>query len=130
MNKLFYPAIFRIEEDGYSVTFPDFPECITEGDTLEEAYSMAFDALGLVIEEYNENKKALPEASNPKSLDTDDDTFIAIIEFNMFEYERKHNNKAVKKTLTIPAWLNTLAEENHVNFSSILQQALRDRLDV
>lgn len=130
MNKLFYPAIFKVEQDGYSVTFPDFTECVTEGDTLEEAYSMAFDALGLCIEDYNENKIALPQASNPKMITTDEDSFIAIIEFDVLTYERKHSNKAIKKTLTIPSWLNSIAEEQHINFSSVLQQALKEQLNV
>lgn len=130
MNKLFYPAIFEKEKDGYTITFPDFPECITEGDSLEEAYSMAFDALGLCIEDYKANKKLLPQASNPNNIKTNNNSFIAIIEFDLLSYERKHSNKAVKKTLTIPSWLNTLAEEQHVNFSSILQQSLKEHLNI
>ncbi|MEG0692282.1 MAG: type II toxin-antitoxin system HicB family antitoxin [Oscillospiraceae bacterium] len=130
MNKLFYPAIFNVEQDGYSVDFPDFPECITEGDSLEEAYSMAFDVLGLCIEDYKENKKKLPEATAPYEIVTNKKSFIAIIEFDMIAYERKHSNKAVKKTLTIPAWLNSIAEEQHINFSSVLQQALKEQLNV
>ncbi|MFZ2539113.1 MAG: type II toxin-antitoxin system HicB family antitoxin [Oscillospiraceae bacterium] len=130
MKKLFYPAIFKSEQDGYSVTFPDFTECVTEGDTLEEAYSMAFDALGLCIEDYNESKKVLPQASNPNQVKANQDSFIAIIEFDMLAYERKHSNKAIKKTLTIPAWLNSIAEEQHINFSSVLQQALKEQLHV
>lgn len=130
MSKLFYPAIFHPEETGYSVSMPDLNGCFTEGDTLDEAYEMAFDAIGLCATDLLENKKDLPKPSSPKELTYAPDDFVALVEFDMDAYNRKHNSKAVKKTLTIPSWLNEAAEEKHINFSSLLQQALMEQLDI
>ena len=101
MNKYFYPAVFTTEKNGYSVYFPDLEGCFTEGDTIEEAYEMAIDAIGLYTE-VNENKFDYPKASNPKDIKLNDNEFLMLIEFNESEYVKKHSNKAVKKTITIP----------------------------
>ena len=128
MAKHFYPAVFHQEDIGYSVFFPDLKGCNTEGDTLEQAYEMAFDALGLYLEDTPESK--YPVKTNPKQIPIEDSEFVAIIEFDMLSYKKKHDKKAVKKTLTIPSWLNELAEENHVNFSGLLQEALKEHLGI
>lgn len=129
MNKLFYPAIFHeAEEGGYWITFPDFPECITEGNTTEEAYSMAFDALGLAISDRLSEDTALPAASPINQITVEPDSFIALIEFDKLAYNKKHNSRAVKKTLTIPEWLNEEATALGVNFSQILQEALLQKI--
>ena len=138
MNKLYYPAIFHPEETGYSVSVPDLDGCFSEGDTLEEAMDMTCDAIGLCLEEY---AGAYPTPSNPAdiqawpracgsspaaSAQTGD--FVSLVPFDPLQYRRKHDTRAVKKTLTIPSWLNALAEERHINFSRVLQAALLDRL--
>jgi len=128
MSKHFYPAVFHEEEVGYSVFFPDLQGCNTEGNTLEEAYEMAFDALGLYLEDTLESE--YPAKTNPKEIALEEIEFVAIIEFDMLSYKKKHDKRAVKKTLTIPSWLNDLAEENHINFSGLLQTALKDHLGV
>lgn len=128
MARHFYPAIFQQEANGYSVSFPDLPGCRTEGDTLDEAYEMACDAVGLYLESLAETE--YPAKSNPKGFTLETDQFAVLVEFDKLKYEKKHNTKAVKKTLTIPAWLNDLAEENHVNFSGLLQAALKEKLQV
>lgn len=130
MSKLFFPAVFHPEDVGYSVSVPDLDGCFTQGDTLDEAYSMAFDAIGLCASDLLDNKSKLPKPSNPKSLKYDESDFIALVEFDMDAYNRKHNSKAVKKTLTIPSWLNEQAEEKHINFSSVLQKALMEQLNL
>lgn len=123
MTRYFYPAIFHHEDIGYSVSFPDLQGCNTEGNSLEEAYEMALDALSLYLEGITE----YPVPSHPKAIALEESDFIVIIEVNT---KNKHSNKAVKKTLTIPQWLNELAEEKHVNFSGILQEALKKHLGV
>lgn len=128
MSKHFYPAVFRQEDDGYSITFPDLEGCITEGDTIEEAYEMAVDAIGLYLQP-KEGVFVFPGASNPKNITLSNDEFVVLIEFDELEYLKKHDAKAVKKTLTLPSWLNTKAEEAGINFSQTLQEALKDRLD-
>ncbi|MCD7715491.1 MAG: type II toxin-antitoxin system HicB family antitoxin [Lachnospiraceae bacterium] len=127
MKKLFYPALFHpAEEGGYWVTFPDIPECVTEGDDMEEAYSMAVDALGLALTERMKEKEVLPEASKVEDI-TEDGT-VVVIQFDLAEYNRKHNSKAVKKTLSIPEWLNEEAMAASINFSQVLQEALMAKL--
>ena len=102
-NRLFYPAVFhKAEEGGFWVSFPDFPECMTQGDSMDEEF----------------------ETVDPE------DGILVIIEFDMAEYRRKHRSKAVKKTLSIPEWLNEAAIRENLNFSQILQEALMVKLGV
>ncbi len=125
LKKLFYPAVFTPEDDGgYSVAFPDMDGCFTQGETIEEAYEMAFDALGLEIEFLESEKRTIPSPSAPNAIKLNKNEFVAIIEFDMLEYQKKHNSKAVKKTLTIPQWLNEEAMAKNINFSQVLQEAL------
>jgi len=129
MNKLFYPALFhKADEGGYWISFPDFPECLTEGDTMEEAYEMAFDALGLALSDKFSNKEDVPAASSVESITVGPDSFVVLIEFDKFAYNRKHNSRAVKKTLSIPEWLNEEAIALGVNFSQVLQEALLQKI--
>ncbi|NTW04545.1 MAG: HicB family protein [Peptococcaceae bacterium] len=131
--KLIYPACFYpCEECGYTVIFPDLPGCVTEGDTLPEALDMAVEAAsGWLLDEI-ENDKQIPKASDIKNVNPDEheNGFVSLISIDLDEYSRKHGNKAVKKTLTIPAWLNSIAEKEQVNFSHILQEALKSHLGV
>lgn len=125
MKKLFYPALFhKAEEGGFWITFPDLPECMTQGDNMEDAYEMASDALGLAIVSRQENQKALPVPSEPYAISLEPDSFCVVIEFDLLSYQKKHNSKAVKKTLTIPEWLNEAAVSMNINFSQVLQDAL------
>ena len=130
MNKrLFYPAVFhRAEEGGFWVTFPDIPECITEGDDMAAAYDMAVEALGLALEEKIENREKLPVASDVD--DIKDSGTVVIVQFDLESYNKKHNNRAVKKTLTIPEWLNERALAMNVNFSQVLQDALMEKVGI
>lgn len=129
MNKLFYPAIFHIaDEGGFWVSFPDIPECLTEGDNIEQAYEMAVDALGLCITDRMNSKEVLPSPSSPENL-TIDDGFLMVIEFDLLSYKKRTNSKAVKKTLTIPEWLNEEATALGVNFSQVLQEALIAKIE-
>lgn len=130
MNKLFYPAIFHTaEEGGFWITFPDFPECITEGDDMEDAYQMAVDAVGFAINERERMKESIPDASSPENIVVEDGV-IVIVEFDMMEYKRRHCSRAVKKTLSIPEWMNEAAIKAGVNFSQVLQEALMAKLNM
>ena len=130
MNKLFYPAIFHTaEEGGFWVTFPDFPECLTEGDDLQKAYEMAVEALGIVLVGRKEDREVIPDPTPINELNVEDGA-IVIVGFDMLEYHRKHNSKAVKKTLSIPEWLNEEAIEKGVNFSQVLQEAVMNKLNI
>ena len=130
MEKLFYPALFhKSEEGGFWISFPDFPECFTEGDDMKQAYEMTVEALGLALVNRKEEKEEIPDPSDLDKIQNEDGT-IVIVEFDMLEYQRKHNSKAVKKTLSIPEWLNEEAVSMGVNFSQVLQEALMSRLNI
>lgn len=125
MKKLFYPAIFQQEDNnGFSVFFPDVDGCVTCGDDMDDAYEMAFDCLGLVLSYMEDNKEPIPVASSPQRVVLGPEQFIVVIEFDMMAYKKKNNSKAVKKTLSIPEWLNEEAVAMGVNFSQVLQEAL------
>lgn len=128
MKKLFYPAIFhKAEEGGFWVTFPDIPECMTQGDDMTEAYEMAVDALGLVICDKIEEKEPIPRSTDVDKLDAEDGVLV-IVEFDIMEYRKKHSSKSVKKTLSIPEWLNQEALARNINFSQVLQEALLEKV--
>ena len=123
MAKHFYPSIFVPDETGYCVSFPDLPGCFTEGDTLEEAYEMAFAALGLYLQG-EDGAFVCPPASNPADISCGNGAFVALVEFDEAEYRRKHGMHLVKKTITIPAWVNASAEKMGINFSATLTDTL------
>lgn len=127
MNTLFYFALFHTaSEGGFWVSFPDFPECLTQGETLEETYAMAVDALGLFVSDYT--SKDLPKPSLPSDIIVPEGATLALVSLDMAAYRRKHNTKAVKKTLSIPEWLNEEALALGINFSQVLQEALLQRI--
>ena len=124
-KRLFYPAVFhRAEGGGFWVTFPDIPECMTQGEDMQEAYEMAADALGLSLTTIdNGGRELLPKASSADEI-TVEDGILVIVEFDIAEYRRKNRSRAVKKTLSIPEWLNEAAIRENLNFSQVLQDAL------
>ena len=132
MEKIIYPAIFHPEEEagGYSVVFPDLQGCITEGDTLYEAVEMAEDALGIYLSTLKEDKEKAPEPSDPSEIKLNGKDVISLVEWDEVAYMKKTDNRAVKKTLTIPSWMDKLAKERNVNFSNVLQNALRRELNI
>lgn len=128
MNKYYYPAVFQKEDDGFSVWMHDVPGCVSQGDTLEEAVENIKDAFGLFVEEERAGGAPIPTASIPSAVEVENEQFVALVEFDWTEYLRKNDTRTVKKTLTIPAWLNALAEEQHINFSGVLKSALIEKL--
>lgn len=123
--KKYYPAVFHPEDVGYSVSVPDMDGCFTQGDTIEEALEMTKEAMGLYLDGC-----PVPEPTAPEKVSVSHEDFIMMVEYDSLAYAKKHNNRSVKKTLSIPAWLNEMAEADHVNFSHVLQEALKQRLDV
>ena len=128
MKKYFYPVIFEPEEVGVSVYVPDLPGCVTQGDSLEEALEYVQDAIGLMLEDVK--PEDYPVASVPNELELKGQQFVMMVAFDKLAYDRKYNSKAVKKTLSIPAWLNNMAQERNVNFSNVLRKALLAELGV
>ncbi len=125
--KLTYPACFYPCEDrkgGYTVEVPDLPGCVSEGGSLAEAILMGTDAAsGWVLDELEDGKPA-PKASPVESIVPDEGGFVSVLVLDMDVYAEKYGEKAVRKNLTIPAWLNTFAEKNNINFSKVLQESL------
>jgi len=126
-----FTAVFSPEESGaYGVRFPDLPGCYTSGDNLPDAIQMAQDALCLWLYDMEQDKKAIPPASKPKAIRTDGEEFTSIVAVDTETYRRFYENKSVKKTLTLPMWLNEQAERANVNFSQTLQKALKNELNI
>jgi len=125
--KLIYPAIFKPFSDqsgGYVVEFPDLPGCVTEGKDLEQAIEMGIDAAsGWILGELEDGKQ-IPHASNYSEITVENGYMVNMLLLDIDSYEKKYGEKTVRKNLTIPAWLNTFAEKNNINFSKLLQDAL------
>ena len=130
--KYVYPAIFHSEkEGGFSIFFPDIEGCYTQGDTMVEAVEMAEDALNLMLWDKEENKEPIPHPSMPQDIRLEDPSdCIVWVSADTFKYRKMHDTKSVKKTLSIPRWLDTLATDNNINFSNVLQNALKKQLGV
>ena len=124
MKKYVYPACFYPEENGqYSVIFPDFGGA-TYGNSLTDAMDMAADYLGGTIVDYLDENEALPASTDIKEVKADEypNGFVSLIAVDADEYRLQ---KSVKKTLTIPAWLDREATKRHINFAAVLQDALK-----
>ena len=135
-----YPACFFSEEHGYSVIFPDLNYLATSGNTLDEALAMAVDCLAGYLYACQRDGDDIPAASDIPSIRPESvaaelgiepaAAFVNIVTVDVEEYAKKHFERSVKKTLTIPAWLNAAALEQGVNFSQTLQEALKRQLHI
>ena len=124
--RLIYPACFYKNEDSgaYAVEVPDLPGCVTGGNSLEEAILMGIDAAcGWILTELEEGR-SVPFASAIDTIIPESGGFASLLTLDISAYAEKYGNKAVRKNLTVPAWLNTFAESQHVNFSKVLQDSL------
>ena len=129
--KYTYTAIFTPEKNGlYSVTFPDLRGCYTSGNDMSDAIYMAQDVLCLTLFDMEQDKKTIPVASKPQDIKVTDDQFTSVVAVDTETYRRYYENKSVKKTLTIPMWLNERAERANINFSGVLQEALKTSLQI
>ena len=122
-----YPAIFH-NGDGYWVEFPDLEGCNTCGETFEETMEMAQEALGLYITSLMENNQTIPEPSDIRTISVDKSDILSYVCVDDNRYHRE--TRAVKKTLSIPAWLAAEAENQNLSLSKVLQEALLQRLSV
>lgn len=125
--KLVYPAIFTPYEDGgdgYTVEFPDLTGCVTGGDDMVEALYMAEDAASGWILGEMEDGEVIPKATPRTQVKCGDGSFVNMVVLDMDTYAEKYGKKAVKKTLTIPAWMNTYVENNGISCSQVLQEAI------
>lgn len=129
--KYVYPAIFTPVENGeYSIRVPDLPGCVTCGKDLADALDMAQDAISMWLTDAEDSKEEIPPASNVFDIKCDKSEFVNLIAADTVEYRNLNDSRAIKKTLTIPNWLNTKAEKAGVNFSQVLQEALKNILHI
>ena len=126
-----YKIILIPEENqphDYTVFIPDFGT-YTEGDSIADALYMARDAIGLMGITMQDDGEAIPEPGTAEyALEPGQTETYVDVDFK--EYRKRHDNKKVKKTLSIPSWLNEAAESDGINFSRVLEEALRERLQM
>ena len=129
MAKYAYLAIFhREEEGGFYIEFPDFDACFTQGEDVPDGLEMAEDVLCLTLYDMEQNGEKPPTASDQKDIKVDEKSFVTLVGCDTVDYEKYYSNKSVKKTLSIPEWLDRLAKKENVNFSGVLQDALMEKL--
>ena len=119
-----YPALFYFDEDGISIEFPDLPGCLPCAHSVEEAFANAREALGLHLYGMEEDHDVIPAPSPVNSLHPEEGGVVAMVDVFMPSIRSRAKSRVVKKTLTIPAWLNAAAEEAHAPYSKILQEGL------
>jgi len=125
--KLIYPAVFHEDSDGVWVEFPDLQGCQSYGETIQEVLDGAKEALEGYCVTLLEEKRELPSASDIKKIKPGKDAFVSLVETDLTTHFAKQ--KSVKKTLTIPAWMNDFAVENRLNCSAILQEGIMEKMN-
>lgn len=123
--KVIYPAIFHHEDNAYWVEFPNLEGCQSFGDTIEETLDNAKEALAAYCVTLLEQGEKLTPPSDIEGIKVSENSFLSLVEAELIT-----KSKSVKKTLTIPSWLNMAAEEKGVNFSGVLQNALIEELNL
>ena len=126
--KYVYPVVLIEEKDGYYVRVPDF-DASTQSKDLAEAIEMARDLIGIMAIDFEEDNKEIPKPNSVK-FEKEEDSIITLVDVDFLEYRKKYNNKMIRKNLTIPYWLNVEAEKAGINFSQVLQVALKEKLNV
>lgn len=124
-----YPIILIPEEKGFTVFIPDF-NINTQGDDLTEAIEMARDAIGIMGIDLEDDGKVIPDASSAKDIKHADGETVSLVDVDFAEYRRKNETKVVKKNCTLPSWLCYEAEKANINFSAVLQAALKKELHI
>lgn len=128
MSTVYYPAVFHVAEDigGYWVEFPDLPGCFSQGKTIESAIEYSKEALGIYLDQQDDvYERIINQPSDLLSvIQQYPEEIVLLIEFDSIMFAKKYKNKAIKKTLTIPEWLNEEAVKANINFSQVLQEAL------
>lgn len=123
MTEYVYPAIFHLNDDSsYTITFPDLPGCISEGKSLGNAMYMAQSALTQWIEYMSDKKLTISAASSLGSIKTTNGEFVNLIRADV------KDGRAVKRTVSIPKWMDDKVSEYGLSLSRVLQDALKERL--
>lgn len=123
-----YIAVFAYYEDGISITFPDLPGCVSFGKDEAEAMKCANEVLMLHLWGMEQDNEPIPKPSALRSVEIAKDEIPTMVEVFMPPFREKQNSRFVKKTLSIPYWLNLEAEHKGINFSKLLQNAIKQEL--
>lgn len=125
-----YPIILTPQDDFIVVTIPDF-EANTQGVDMGEAMDMARDAIGLLGITLQDEGRPLPESTPLDQVRGEyEGDIVTLVDIDFAEYRRKNDMKSVKKNCTIPSWLNYAAEQAGLNFSSLLAEAIKQKLQL
>lgn len=127
--KSVYPVILKPEAGGFVVYIPDF-DANTQGETIADAIEQARDAIGIMGVDMEDDNKTLPIPSELKTVKAGANEIVSLVDIDFKEYRRKNEIKTVKKNCTLPSWLNYEAEKANINFSAILQAALKKELHI
>lgn len=127
-NYYAYPAFFRFAEDGISIEFPDLPGCLPCAQTQEEAFRNAREAMGLHLYGMEQDGDPIPAPTPVGQLSPADGAVVVMVEVFMPAFRDRMNNKSVNRTVTLPAWLNAAALEHNINFSQVLQDAIKAQI--
>ncbi len=125
-----FVAIFNYGKDGINISFPDLPGVFSAAKTTKEAIKNANEVLGLVLYDMEVDKKKIPEATPLEKIKCEQNEKTMLVNVWMPLVRNELDEQAIKKTLTIPQWLNKLAEEQNINFSKLLQTALKEYLKI
>lgn len=124
-----YPAFFYFDDDGISIEFPDLPGCLPCAHDQGEAFRNAKEAMGLHLYGMEQDGDPIPAPTPVAQLRPDEGGVVVMVEVFMPAFRDRMNNKSVNRTVTLPAWLNTAALERNINFSQVLQDALKAQLN-
>ena len=124
-----YPIIIEPNDDFFVVFVPDF-NINTQGTSIAESMEMARDAIGMCGCYMQDNNQSIPTPSNIENVKSEKGTIVTMVDVNFQEYRKKQDLRAVRKNLTIPSWLNEEAESAGLNFSAVLQNALKKELHI
>jgi len=125
-----YPALFTHDDDGITITFPDLPGCISSAQTDEEALHMARDALGAWIVATEDLGEVVPPPSKTAEIRPGPHEIVCLIDAWLPIFREERRAGSVKKNVTVPLWLNVLAEKAGLNFSQVLQAGLKSSLGI
>ena len=123
--KYVYPALFAKEDESILVTFPDLEDTFTDGATMQEAFDNAEDVLNLMLWNREEENADIPLPSSPEEIIVPQGTMLVMIKADTLAYRKLHDQKTIRRSITLPSWLDTIAREHNINFSQLMQNAIR-----
>lgn len=127
---MIYPALLELRDSGkYVARVPDVPGCVTSGRTLQELFENVKDALSGCLCVLEDEGEALPTPSDPVTLAKDGSTVI-LVEIDLLRYREETDTRAVRKNVSMPAWMATMADRHNLNCSQLLQKAIRRELQL